>query len=275
MKKYVKFIIPIGILIAVIVTWGVKSVQNSKPKTVVLTNEDFKPKGEAVEAKDDNEVKLLPINTKKFDGYLLEIRNPLKVKVGFSKALGKGKEKTSEIAKRNSAVAAINGGAWKEGPLSPPAGILMSKGNIISEETNNKMPVMAISKVGVLQVGQFSLDQLKKLEVEEALTGNPVLVKDGKGLIEDDGRLGISSRSAIGQKKDGSILLLTIERGDVSKMGATVREVQDIMLEHGAINAINLDGGSSATMYYNGTVINKLNTDDGEREVVSIIYVEP
>lgn len=275
MKKYGKFIIPIGILIAVIVAWGIKAGHNIKQKTVVLTNEDFKSKGEAVEKKEDNEVKLIPINTKKFDGYLLEIKNPLKVKVGFSKTLGKGREKTSEIAKRNNAVAAINGGAWNDGPLSPPAGILMSKGNIISEETNNKMPIMAISQNGLLQVGQFSLDELNRLDIEEALTGNPVLVKDGKGLIEGDGRMGISSRSAIGQKKDGSILLLTIERGDVTKMGATVREVQDIMLEHGAINAINLDGGSSATMYYNGDVINKVNPDYGEREVVSIIYVEP
>lgn len=46
------------------------------------------------------------------------------------------------------------------------------------------------------------------------------------------------------------------------------------MLKYGAVNATNLDGGSSSTMYYEGEIINNPCDPLGERSVASIIYVE-
>ncbi|HEX2926334.1 MAG TPA: phosphodiester glycosidase family protein, partial [Ruminiclostridium sp.] len=57
--------------------------------------------------------------------------------------------------------------------------------------------------------------------------------------------------------------------------GATLKEVQDIMLEHGAVNAANLDGGSSATMYYDGKVVNTPSDALGERTVATAFMVMP
>ena len=50
-----------------------------------------------------------------------------------------------------------------------------------------------------------------------------------------------------------------------SSVGATIKEIQDIMVEYGAVNAANLDGGSSSTLYYNNKLINKPCSLAGER----------
>ena len=38
-------------------------------------------------------------------------------------------------------------------------------------------------------------------------------------------------------------------------IGATIKEVQDIMIAEGCVNAANLDGGSSSVMYYEGKLL--------------------
>jgi exopolysaccharide biosynthesis protein len=60
----------------------------------------------------------------------------------------------------------------------------------------------------------------------------------------------------VGQTADGSILLLAIDGRMANSLGASFSDVQDIMLEYGAINASVMDGGTSTQMYYNGEVIN-------------------
>lgn len=109
----------------------------------------------------------------------------------------------------------------------------------------------------------------------EAVSFDKTMIVNGKKTIKSgDGGGGIAPRTAIGQRKDGSILLLIIDGRQASSIGATYREVQDIMYEYGAYNAANLDGGSSSTMYYDGEVINNPCDALGERSIPTIFYVE-
>lgn len=69
---------------------------------------------------------------------------------------------------------------------------------------------------------------------------------DGKGS-------GANPRTAIGQRADGTVLLLVTDgRGASGHLGATALDLIKIMSDYGAVNAANLDGGSSSCMYYNG-----------------------
>ena len=98
----------------------------------------------------------------------------------------------------------------------------------------------------------------------------------GKSTIKSgDGGWGIAPRTAIGQRKDGAILMLVIDGRQTRSVGATLKDVQNTMLQYGAVNATNLDGGSSASMYYEGEVINNPSDPLGERSVPSAIYVKP
>ena len=63
---------------------------------------------------------------------------------------------------------------------------------------------------------------------------------------------GLNPRTAIGQCADGSVLMLVTDgRGKNGHLGASASDLIEIMEKYGAVNAANLDGGSSSCMYYN------------------------
>ena len=90
-----------------------------------------------------------------------------------------------------------------------------------------------------------------------------------------DGGWGISPRSAIGQRKDGTALFLVVDgRQPGYSIGATLADMQNIMYKQGAYIAANLDGGSSTTLYYNGKVVNKPADLLGERMIPTSFIVK-
>jgi len=233
----------------------------------------------------NTEIDRYNIHTNKFDGYILEIKDPTRIRVGHTKRLGKEGQTVSEIAKENGAIAAINGGAFADrsndgkmfaGTGAYPGGLVMSKGKVVYSDLNpdSKVNVIAFNGQGILLVGDHSINELKNLGVVEALSFRPpTLIINGKGQIHKEDGNGLDPRTAIGQKKDGTIIFLVIDGRSGFKLGASLYDVQEIMLQHGAWNAGNLDGGSSSTMYYNGEVINNPSDWDGERTVATALYV--
>lgn len=237
--------------------------------------------------KDKNEIERYYINGDKFTGHLLVIKNPKKVKVGYSEKLGESGETTSEIGERYNAVAAINAGGFIANSVDPEstsdssgsaAGIIISNGNVVynSLKEGEKSCIAGITKYGTLVVGDHTVEELKKLHVTEAVSFGPCLIVNGeKTITSGDGGWGTAPRTAIGQRKDGSIILLVIDGKYIGRLAVTLKELQDILYEYGAYNAINLDGGSSSTMYYKGKVISNPYKSSGERNIPSVFYVEP
>ena len=84
---------------------------------------------------------------------------------------------------------------------------------------------------------------------------------------------GVNPRTAIGQRSDGAILLLVIDGRQVSSLGATFEDLTEIFLSYGAVNACNLDGGSSTVMYYQGEYINQSASLLGYRPVPTSFLV--
>lgn len=241
-----------------------------------------------IQDKHDKSIERYEINAKKFSGYLLVIKDPSRVKVGYTSKLGVEGQRTSQIAENNNAVAAINGGGFTDksannklwsGIGSIPTGIVMSRGKIVYKDEGTRddteMDVVGLTDKGVLVVGNHSIKDLKKLGVTEAVSFGPALIINGKPQIKGDGSQGNNPRTAIGQRANGDILLLVLDGRQGLKPGATLREVQELMLQYEARNATNLDGGSSSTMYYNGEVINNPCDPLGERSIATAIIVEP
>lgn len=236
----------------------------------------------------DDTIERYEIDGNTYTGYLLVIHDPKRVKVGYSSKLGKVGETTSAIAKHNKAVAAVNAGGFVDesangkqwaGTGGIPRGIIMTDGKIIYNDYKNDKSednFVAITEEGELLVGKRTLEELKEKGVKEAISFGPALIVNGeKAITNGDGGWGKAPRTAIGQRQDGSILLLVLDGKQISRLAATLRDVQDVLYEFGAYNASNLDGGSSTTMYYNGEVINNPDSALGERSIPSIIYVEP
>ena len=76
------------------------------------------------------------------------------------------------------------------------------------------------------------------------------------------------------KRKDGTVIFLVIDGRQLHSIGATIKEVQDIMIAEGCVNAANLDGGSSSVMYYEGKLINSPSSKYGERPLPSAWIVK-
>ncbi|WP_461614825.1 phosphodiester glycosidase family protein [Clostridium sp. Marseille-QA1073] len=266
-----------------------KETINKILKEQAVTNLSQKKDAETeviVSNKNDKTIERFEVNSNKFTGYVLIINDATRVKVGYSEKLEVEGQTTSEIAENNDAIAAINGGGFTDeatgslwtGTGAKPTGIIMSNGDIKYNDLSSddeQREVVAITEDGVLLVGSYSLNELIQHKAKEAVSFGPALIVDGqKAITNGDGGWGIAPRTAIGQRKDGAIILLVIDGRQTNSIGATLKEVQDVLYEYGAYNASNLDGGSSSTMYYKGEVINSPSDSLGERAVPSAIYVE-
>lgn len=117
--------------------------------------------------------------------------------------------------------------------------------------------------------------------VLDTLGGNPSLVTAGKVVSANvDGSGGYfqrNPRTVVGHKADGTTLLVTIDgRGAGGSVGMTLREVAELLVRLGAVEAIGLDGGGSTTLVIAGHVQNVPSDSTGvERPVSSSLQLVP
>ena len=267
----------------------IDEILGKSQEVVSNENQDFSLI-EISKVKDDIiEVATLTDNSK-FTGHVLIVKDPTRVKVGVTSKLFKEGETTSQIAQNYDAVAAINGGAFtdEEGTQlwtsngGIPVGVLISDGKILNDDApGGRYDVAAMTKDGRLLVGGYTLKQLEEQNVVDALTftpegASPVLVINGKMTkISGDGGLGTAPRTLIGQRRDGAIVLVVLDsKVPGGRVAATLKESQEIMYKLDCVTATMLDGGKSATMYYDGEVINNPSNSLGERPIASAFIVK-
>ena len=231
----------------------------------------------------DQKIDVYNIDGGDFEGKLMVVYDPMRIAAGYSSQIPRSGETTSTIAKKNGAIAAINAGGFLDrgwtGTGGAPMGFIIHEGKVAYNTAKNekvRQDTVAFTKDGMLIVGKHTVSQLKKLGVTEGVSFGPPLIVNGKPTIsKGDGGWGIAPRTAIGQKETGEVLLLVIDGRTLDSFGATLKDIQNILLNYGAVNAANLDGGSSTTMYLNGNIINKPSDKLGERTVPTAFIVVP
>ena len=85
---------------------------------------------------------------------------------------------------------------------------------------------------------------------------------------------GLNPRTVLGQRADGAVLMLVIDGRQPHSLGATYKDCIDVMLEYGAVNAGNLDGGSSTILLYDGEVRNVCASLYGPRNLPTAFIVK-
>jgi hypothetical protein len=120
-------------------------------------------------------------------------------------------------------------------------------------------------------------------KAEDIIGGGPQLIRGGEVAITNDAEK-ISPaflsdrhpRTAIGRLKSGKLLLLTVDgRQPGTSVGISLPGLTSLLLEFGAVDAINLDGGGSTTMVIQNNVVNRPSDQTGERPVSDAILVFP
>lgn len=225
-----------------------------------------------------DKIELKNVSNGKYKGYLLIISDPRRVSIATSDKLGKYGMKLLDMVKANNAVAGINAGGFADdngvGTGGTPTGFLIQNGKVLYGDQTGKQELIGFNEDSVLVLGQYTAAEAKEKKIRDAVTFGPFLVVNGEGTIKNgNGGLGLQPRTVIGQRQDGTVLLLVIDGRQLSSVGATLKEVQDIMIENGAYNAANLDGGSSTTMVYNGKILNHPCSSAGPRYLPSAFIV--
>ena len=118
--------------------------------------------------------------------------------------------------------------------------------------------------------------------VLDAVGGGPALVREGRPIFRSNEGFTIDQlvprhpRSAVGQTQDGRLVLVTVDgRRPGYSVGMTNFELALLLMRQGAWTGAALDGGGSATMAFDGTLLNRPSDPTGERPVaesLSIFY---
>merc|ERR1719229_1266462 len=120
-------------------------------------------------------------------------------------------------------------------------------------------------------IGYFKPEEMAGFQ--HLVSGVVWLVRDGKNYVElgwkeanitvqtsgDKYATNLASRTAVGYDKHGRLVIMQID-GSIAvgkkKRGMNMAQLADLLIEHGVVNAINLDGGGSSAMALNGVLIN-------------------
>jgi len=190
-------------------------------------------------------------------GQLMLILDPSRVIVATADIPGSQPTNVRSMVASYNAIAGINGG-WYCG--FAPVGFVIANGQRVYPPTPHygSNTIAGFTHDNALIVGQFTEAEAMQAGIRDSLHTYPILIINGEPQITTgDGGWGIAPRTAIAQRQDGAILFLTIDGRQLNSIGATQLQVQDILLENNAHNAIGLDGGSSSAMYYRGNYLNR------------------
>lgn len=234
--------------------------------------------GSGISAEDMNGIELKDVSNDSYTGKLLIINDPSRVKLVSSPRLGTSGATTSQIVAENDAVAGMNAGGFQDDALGTggkPAGLVIEDGQLRTTNTGASYSLVGMDKDNKMVVSNsMTYSKCQQLNLRCAVSFGPVIIINGNATIKSGtGGWGMQPRTAIAQRKDGAILMLVIDGRQKGSLGATLRQVQDILLDNGAYNAFNLDGGASTTMVYNGNVVNSPSDILGERYVPNAFIV--
>ena len=224
------------------------------------------------------DIKVENIKGKNYVGYVMIIPDASKVKLVDGRKSNRG-SKLSEIVKSKNAIGGINAGGFADaggvgsGNVLCDAVIMNKK--LISGSKSARYSLIGLSADSKLVLGKYTYNEAMKAGIESAVEFGPYIIVNGKNQITNSSSGGIHPRMAIGQRKDGTFIFVVVDgRQPGYSLGTNLLELQNIFNKYDAYNAANLDGGSSATMYYNGKVVNKTSTPMGERYLPNAFIVE-
>lgn len=225
-----------------------------------------------------SEIGLIPISGRTFDAQLLVIRDPSRIGIATSYPWSSTEREkngltTGEYCDVYDALAAINAGEYITAGVNwggRPVGVVVCDGDILFNEPSygdvmigfNDSHILIIKEIGSMTADQFAsyvtdhmiIDAVSFKDISNGDTNHfTKLIEDGVPVNLNGRGVGANPRTAIGQCADGTVLFLVTDgRGTAGHLGATGQDLINILLEYGAVNAANLDGGSSSSLYYDG-----------------------
>ena len=192
-----------------------------------------------------------------YSGRMAIVKNPGQVKLAVSRTLGSSGSYLKDMCRQNNAILGINASGFSDpegsGNGGEAFGMIMTDGTACRPDLDTTMKIISIDTANRLNV-----TNTLPAGARDAMQFSPALIINGRQLISGSSGWGLQPRSVIGQTAEGQILMAVIDgRQPGYSIGITLGDLTDILYRYGAYQASNLDGGSSAVMYYRGRDITR------------------
>ena len=215
--------------------------------------------GEQVLAVDvPNKILLLRVSGSGYRGVLAVAKDPGRLSVENSAYLGERGQTAGEIARAHNGVLAMTasafideGGVGNGGALN---GYAMSNGVGQGDHLGWSYKRMELREDNCFYIVDASAPV--DPAATDAVEFTPALIVDGERL-NTWGWDSLNPRAVMGQSDRGEILMLVIEGRLIDSLGVSVEECSTILERHGCMQAMNLDGGTSAILWYDGEPVTR------------------
>ena len=223
---------------------------------------------------DDDGIILDKVAGEGYSGFMLIVRNPARVIMGsVVESFGHRGYTVAELVAHFDAVAGMNAGGFQDpngqGNGSLPNSTLVFDGTLYYDSWGNGTGFAGFDDKHILHVGQYSRQDIIDNNIQYGAAFGPVLVANGVAKDDSFFNEAVNPRTAIGQRADGAVLMLVIDGRQVTSLGARYSDLVKVMLRYGAVNACNMDGGSSSMMWYQGGYVNNTSSVVGIRPIPS------
>lgn len=206
-----------------------------------------------------------------YTGYLAIVKDPSRVSLGLCKGMGKQEgQRMPDLAEYNGAILGINASGFIDnGEVAEggtPYGYIKYNGEVLQGQFGHGYKIIGFDDQHRFLIGDTTTAE----QMVDAVEFGPALIVNGQKIEELGAIESLQPRTAIGQTEDLTVLMLVVNgRGKGSSMGCRGVDCRDVLWEYGAVQACNLDGGSSSVMYYQERVISSpttsTNNSDGRR----------
>lgn len=258
-------------------------IEDSDPSLIVIpeptdpedSDEPIKDQWGLVD-EDGDGIIIDPVKGEGYVGYMMVVLDPSRV-VMASKVedFGIRGYTVAEMVEEFDAVAGINAGGFEDpdgmGNGSIPDTLVVSDSEVYYAEKGIQEGFVGFDRNHVMHVGMLYPNAIQERGIQSGVCFGPVLVSNG--IPKEQTYSGINPRTGIGQRSDGAVLMLVIEGRKAYSYGATYADMAEIFLSYGAVNACNLDGGSSSMMWYQGDYVNNCASVVGIRPVPTAFLV--
>ena len=215
----------------------------------------------AIDAK--NGLLVVRIREEFFRGVLILAKDPGRLSCAAAENWGVSGQRAGDIALANNALVALTASGFEaDGPEGAwQTGAAMCGGRVCGEHLKPGYKRMELRSDDRLYIVDAPSDFHP--DCTDATEWTPALIVDGQIVVtKDDHYNARNPRCCLGQAKDGTVLMLCIEGRYLDSLGATAPECADILARYGAYQAMNLDGGTSAILWYDGRYITRCSDPD-------------
>lgn len=249
---------------------------NVEINTDLIQTDGFGSVGMAGETEQEagEEIEIYEVAGATYTGTMMIVKDPSRVSLATIYPWREMGVTLEKLVTSNNAVAGINGGLYnsKNNSGGSPLGVIVSGGEIQYNKPQEYpgLVLIGFTEEDILQIVDISQmteadveNLVEEMEIRDAVTFQEE-ASDANNhfvqlIINNEARemngmgSGLNPRTAIGQRADGAVLMFVTDgRGKSGHLGASCADLIEVMQEYGAVNAANLDGGSSSCMYYEG-----------------------